>query len=124
MRGELNIRPAFFFPGERQDLSHLARRGGVAAEDAKFAGGGADFREGCIETGKCFGFDVDKKLIFPGAAVDGTAFDLKEIDSVLGKWLEGGEERAGAVGEAHRQRNFSSLGGNPRCGFFFWEQKH
>src|SRR5204863_513904 len=71
----------------------LARRGEVAAEDAEFAGGGADFGEGGIETGGCLGFDVDEKLIFPGAAVDGTAFDLEEIDSVLGKGLEGGEER-------------------------------
>jgi len=102
-----------FFSRDRREASQLARRGGVAAEDAEFACGGADFGEGGIETSGCLGFDVDEKLIFPGAAVDGTAFDLEEIDSVLGKWLEGGKERAGAVGEAHRQRNFASLGGNP-----------
>src|SRR5256885_7814927 len=32
-------------------------------------------------------------------------FDLEEIDFVLGKGLEGGEERAGAVGQPHGQRS-------------------
>ncbi len=43
MRRRPDIRPAFFFR-EKRDASHLARRGGVAAEDAEFAGGVADFR--------------------------------------------------------------------------------
>ena len=79
------------------DALLLAGSGGVAAEDAEFAGGAADFGQGLIEARDVGGFDVDEKLIFPGAAVNRAAFDLKEIDAMLCEGFERGEERAGAV---------------------------
>ena len=79
----------------------LAGGGRVAAEDTEFAGGAADVGERLIEAGDVGGFYVDEKLIFPRAAVDGTAFDLKEIDAVFCEGLEGGEERTRTVGETH-----------------------
>ena len=72
-------------------LGLLARSGGVAAEDAEFTGGFADFREGLIEAGDVGGFDVDKKLILPRAAVNRAAFDLEKIDAVFCEGFEGGK---------------------------------
>ena len=88
----------------------LARSSRVAAEDAEFRGGVADFREGLLEAGNFAGFDVDEKLILPGTAVDGTAFDLEQVDAVFGERFERGEERAGTVGQAHCKGNFACLG--------------
>ncbi len=88
----------------------LARSGGVAAEDVEFAGGSADFGEGLIEAGDVGGFDVDEKLIFPGAAVNRAAFDLKEVDAMFCEGFEGGKERAGTVGETHCEGYFARFG--------------
>jgi hypothetical protein len=66
----------------------LAGCGNVAAKDAKFAGGGAHFVQRLIELGNVACLDVDKKLIFPRVAMNRTAFNLEEIDTVPGKRLE------------------------------------
>ncbi len=68
--------------------SRLAGSGDVAAEDAEFAGGGTDVGEGSVESGNIAGFDIDEKLILPGAAVNGTALDLEEIYTVLRERLQ------------------------------------
>ena len=88
----------------------LAKSCGVAAEDAEFTGGFADFREGLIEADDVDGFDVDEKLIFPRVAVDGAAFDLKEIDAVFCKGFEGGKECTGTVCQPHGERYFTRFG--------------
>jgi hypothetical protein len=56
------------------------------------------------------GFDVEEELIFPGPAVDGAAFDFLKVDAVFGERFERGEERAGAVSEAHGDRHFVRVG--------------
>jgi hypothetical protein len=56
------------------------------------------------------GFDVQEKLIFPGAAVDGAAFDFLEVDAVFGERFKRGEERAGAVCQAHGDGYFVRVG--------------
>jgi len=66
----------------------LAGSGDVAAEDAEFAGGATDVSEGLVEAGNIAGFDIDEKLIFPGAAVNGAAFNLEQIHAVLRERLE------------------------------------
>lgn len=48
-----------------------------------------------------FRFDIQEKLIFPRATVDRAAFDLLQVNAVSCERLERGEERAGAVREAH-----------------------
>src|SRR6267378_927900 len=58
-------------------------RGGVAAEDAEFAGDVSDFREGLVEPGDISGFEIDKELIFPRAAVDGAAFNFEQTCRVF-----------------------------------------
>jgi hypothetical protein len=115
--------PAFSFFGQVCDAARLARSGDVAAEDAEFAGGVADFREGLIELGHIAGFDIDEKLILPGTTVDGTAFDFEQVDAVSGEGFEGCEKRAGAVGETHSERDLARVGRNPRRGFFFRKQE-
>ena len=75
--------------------------GGVQAEDAEGAGGFADFDQGGFELGGGLGFDIEEELVFPGAAVDGAAFDFLQVDAVFCERLERGEQCAGAVGEAH-----------------------
>ena len=57
-----------------------------------------------------FGFYVQEELVFPGAAVDGAAFDFLEVDAVFGKGFEGGEESTGAVCEAHGDGHFACVG--------------
>jgi len=79
------------------------------------AGGLADGSEGGFELRGGVGFDVDEELVFPGAAVDGAAFDFLEVDAVFGEGFEGGQERAGAVGEAHGDGHFAGVG-RWRCG--------
>ena len=74
------------------------------------AGGLADFGEGGFELGGGVGFDVEEKLVFPGAAVDGTTLDFLEVDAVFGEGLERGEKCAGAVGEAHGDGHFVGAG--------------
>lgn len=86
------------------------RSGDVAAEDAEFAGGGADFGKGLVEASDIGGFDVDEELVFPGTAVDRAAFDLQQIHTVFGERFEGGEKGARAVSEAHGQRDFAGIG--------------
>jgi hypothetical protein len=83
--------------------------GGVEAEDAEVAGGHADFGEGGFELERRIGFDVEEELVFPGTTVDGAAFDFLQVDAVFCKRLERGEERAGAVGEAHGDGHFASV---------------
>lgn len=73
-------------------------RGGIETEDAQIAGGFADFRESGFELRRRIGFDIQKKLVFPGAAVDRAALDFLEIDTVFCEGLEGSEQCAGAVG--------------------------
>jgi len=84
--------------------------GGVEAEDAKFAGSVACSGEGGFELGRGVGFDVEEELVFPGAAVDGPAFDFLQVDAMFGERLERGEERARAVGKAHGDGHFVSAG--------------
>lgn len=89
-----------------------ARGGGnVAAEDAEFAGGFANFSKGFFEPGEVGSFDVDEELVFPRAAVDGTAFNLEQIHAVLREGLEGGKERSRAMREAHGKRDFAGVRG-------------
>ncbi len=85
--------------------------GGVEAQDAQIAGGFADFREGRFELGGRIGFKIQEKLIFPGAAVDGAAFDFLEVDAVLCERLERGEKGPGAMREAHGDGHFVGVGG-------------
>src|SRR5207302_3906484 len=66
----------------------LVRCGNVTAEDTEFAGGGADFIQRLFEPGNIACFDVNEKLVFPGAAMNRTAFNLEQIDAVPGKRLE------------------------------------
>jgi hypothetical protein len=56
--------------------------------------------------------------------VDRATFDLEKIDAIFRKWFEGGKERAGTVSEAHGERNFASLDGNPQRRFVFRKQQH
>lgn len=90
--------------------ANSARGGGnVAAEDAEFAGGFANFSKGFFKPGEVESFDVDEELVFPGTAVDGAAFNLEEIYAVLREWLERGEERSRAMREAHREGDLASV---------------
>src|SRR5437016_2803157 len=73
---------------QKEEGQTLAGCGKVTAEDAKFAGGAADFIQGLIELGNVTCFDVNEKLIFPRATVDRTAFNLEQIDAVPCKWLQ------------------------------------
>ena len=66
----------------------------------------ADFGKGAFELGGGVGFDVQEELVFPGAAVDGAAFDFLQVDAVFGEGFERGEERAGAVCQAHGDGHF------------------
>ena len=85
-RGRRDCRPFSFDEGVR-DLFSVGG-GDVGAEDAKFAGGGADFGEGGSELGCRGGIDVEEKLVFPWAAVDGAALDFQKVDSVSGEGLK------------------------------------
>lgn len=67
----------------------LAGSGDIPAEDAEFAGGGTDVSEGLIEAGNIAGFDINEKLIFPGAAMNGAAFNLEQIHAMLRERLKG-----------------------------------
>ena len=62
--------------------------GNVTAEDTEFARGGADFMQRLFEPGNVPRLDVNKKLIFPRAAVNGAAFNFEQVDTVPGKRLE------------------------------------
>ena len=66
----------------------------------------ADLAQGGFELCGGVGFEVEKELVFPGAAVNGTAFDFLEVDAVFGEGLERGEQGAGTVGEAHGDGHF------------------
>jgi hypothetical protein len=116
--------PAFLFLGRFPCSGSLARGGDVAAEEAKFTGGGAGFAEGGVEMSGSFRFGIDKKLIFPRMAVDGAAFDLEKIDAVFGEGFEKGKESTGAVRQAHGERNFAGILGNPGCRFILRKKKH
>ena len=70
----------------------------------------ADFGKGAFKLGGGVGFDVQEELVFPGAAVDGAAFDFLEVDAVFGEGFKRGEERAGAVCQAHGDGHFVSVG--------------
>ena len=83
--------------------------GDVETEHTQIAGGFADFRETGFELRRRIGFDIQKKLVFPGATVDRAALDFLEIDTVLCEGLEGGEQGAGAVGEAHGDGHFMGI---------------
>ncbi len=91
-------------------------RSDVKAEDAEVAGGFPDFGQGGFELGRGVGFDVEEELVFPGAAVDGAAFDFLQVDAVFCEGRERGEECARAVGQAHGNRHFARVGSG-RCGF-------
>ena len=116
--------PAFLFCGEFERSRRSAGSGAVAAEDAEFAGGGADCGESLIEASDIAGFDVDKKLVFPGAAVNGAAFDFEQIHTVSCEWLERGKERTRTVSEAHGQRNFAGVGREPGSRLFFRNEQN
>ena len=73
----------FWYRSKTLVASRLAGSGDVAAEDAEFAGGGTDVGEGSVESGNIAGFDINEKLVFPGAAVNGAAFNLQQIHAVL-----------------------------------------
>jgi len=80
--------------------------GGIEAEDAEVAGGLADLGKSGFELRRRVGFYVDEKLIFPGAAMNGTAFNFEEIDAEAAERFERGEQCAGAVGEAQGDGHF------------------
>jgi len=61
--------------------------------------------------GNIWSFDVDKELIFPRATLDGTAFNLEQVDRVPGKRLKKGEESTWTMGKAHSERSLASGGG-------------
>jgi len=98
--------PASFVYQERSAAADLTRSGYVAAEDAEFAGGLAYFGQSTVQVGGVLGFHVNEELIFPGAAVNGPAFDFEQIYSVFRKRLEGGEQRTWTMCEAHGERRF------------------
>ena len=58
-------------------IAVLVRSAFVAAEDAEFAGGFADFGERVVEVRGVLRFHVNKELILPRAAVNRAAFDLE-----------------------------------------------
>jgi hypothetical protein len=96
----------------------------VPAEDAEFAGGGADSGKCGIELGGAFSLDINEELIFPRMPVDGAALDFEKVHAVLCERLEGSEERAGAMSEAHSDGNFSGIRCSPGSSLMFWEQEH
>jgi len=49
-------------------------------------------------------------LVFPGTAVDGTAFDFLEVDTVFSEGFKGSEQSAGAMCEAHGDGHFVRVG--------------
>ena len=53
---------------------------------------------------------IDVEDVFPGAAVDGTGFDFGEVGSLLGDFLEGGDERAGTVGDGKGEAELVRVG--------------
>jgi hypothetical protein len=101
-----------------------AGSGFVAAENAEFAGSGADFGESLVEASGVGRFNVDEKLVFPGAAVDRAAFDFEQIDGVLGERLKRSKECARTMRETHGKRNLASFGGEPRAGLVFRDEKN
>jgi len=62
------------------------------------------------------GFYVDEKLVFPGAAVDGAAFDFEQVDAEAAEGFEGGKESARTMSQAHGDGHFARIRGR-RCGF-------
>jgi len=84
-------------------------RGGIETEDAEVAGGLADFGKSGIELGGGVGFNIEEKLVFPGATVDGAAFDFLQVDAVFCERLERGEQGARTVGQAHGHGHFARI---------------
>ena|SRR5580704_10986906 len=80
--------------------------GGIETEDAKIAGGQADFGQGGFELGGRVGFHIDEKLVLPGAAVNGAAFDFEEIDAEAAEGFQRGEQGAGTVSETQGDGHF------------------
>jgi len=74
--------------------------GRVKTEDAEVAGGLADFGQGGFELRGRVGFYIDEKLVLPGAAVNGAAFDFEKVDAEAAKGFQRGEQCARTVGEA------------------------
>src|SRR6266567_9160629 len=76
-----------------------------------------------VQVGGVLGFHVNEELIFPGAAVNGPAFDFEQIYSVFRKRLEGGGQRTWTMCEAHGERRFPGFTCEPRGRLFFRYQK-
>jgi hypothetical protein len=98
--------------------------GRVAAQDTEFGGGVLDFGQGLLEVGVAIGFDVEEELVFPGAAVDGAAFDFQQVDGVAGERLERGQKRAGLMGEAHGDGHFVGVGRGQCGGLFLGDEQN
>src|SRR5689334_21159720 len=105
-------------------IAVLVRSAFVAAEDAEFAGGFAYFREGLVQVGSIFCFQVNEELVFPGAAVNRAAFNLQQIYSMFCERLEGGKERTRPMREAHGEGSFAGILCEPRARFFFRHKKY
>src|SRR5260370_30067941 len=89
--GRPKRRPSSFDVTQKRPRTwRLAGSGNVAAEDAEFAGGAADFGEGLVEPGNISCFDINEKLRFPGAAVKRADLHLRQIPGVPRKSVEPG----------------------------------
>ena len=116
-------RPFLFLDGVAL-RAELAGGRHIAAEETELAGGVADFRKGLVEAGDIARFQINKKLVFPGAAVNRAAFDLEEIDAVFGERFKSGEERSGPVGEAQGEGDFACLRREPRRSLVIRDQEN
>ena len=97
--------------------------GGIKTEDAKIASGLADFGQGGFELRGRVAFHIDEKLIFPGAAVNGAAFDFEKVDAEAAEGFQRGEQCTGAVGEAKGDGHFVRVSSGQR-GFGGRSQQH
>ena len=82
----------------------------------------ADFGKSGIELGGGVGFEIEEKLVFPGAAVDGAAFDFLQVDAVFCERIERSKERARTVGQAHGDGHFARIG-QRRLRFACWAEE-
>lgn len=81
----------------------------VETEKTDLSRGLAGFDEGLVKASRVMGFQIDKKLIFPGSAVNWAAFDLEKVDTVFRERVKECEKGSGAMSEPHGQGHFVSI---------------
>jgi hypothetical protein len=87
--------------------SRSGKAGGrVHPKTAELACRSSNFRKSRIELGGGIGFYIDEKLINPGTAGNGAAFNFHEIDAMPGKWFECSEKRSRFVRKTKGERHF------------------